>query len=72
MKYCDLIAKLIYDGIQSAEYNWYESDMNLKQYIKVGKPKYHLDEDGVFLSTKKTLIATDWNGQKYRITVEEE
>lgn len=62
MKYCDLIATMIHNAIQSDGF----------PYIKIRKPKYDLDKNGVFLSTKKTLTATDWNGQKYRITVEEE
>lgn len=61
LAYCDLIAHLIKKYLNSDE-----------RGIKVDKIHYDLHPDhGYFLSTKKTLDITDFNGKKYRVVVEE-
>lgn len=38
----------------------------------VGNPSMDLHPtEGYFLSTKKTIVVTDFNGKSYRVTVEE-
>lgn len=37
----------------------------------VDKVQWDLDEDGSFVSPKKTMIVTDHGGKKYRVTIEE-
>lgn len=63
--YCDLIAFSISKVLPEIKLN---NDFLLD---KVGAPKLDLSEDGVFVSTKKEIIARDINGMKYKITVEE-
>ncbi len=36
-----------------------------------GHTKFDLNEDGSFRSTRKTRYFTDFNGKKYKVTVEE-
>jgi len=64
MEYCDYIAHLI-----STELPF--MDMRKDDLIyEVGKPRLHLSPEGVFLSTKKTIMVTDIDKKQYRITVE--
>ena len=63
--YCDLIAFSISKILPEIKLN---EDFLLD---KVGVPKLDLSEDGVFVSTKKEIIARDINGTKYKISVEE-
>jgi hypothetical protein len=37
----------------------------------VSKVSFDLDENGSFVSTKKTMTVTDHSGKMYRVTVEE-
>ena len=37
----------------------------------VGHTKFDLNEDGSFRSTRKTRYFTDFNGKRYKVTVEE-
>lgn len=37
----------------------------------IGQVKWHLNKDGVMVTTKKTIDLSDINGKKYRITVVE-
>ena len=62
MSYCDYIAHLCREAI-SKDPDW------LLNHI--GKVQFDLDENGTFQSTKKWLEVDDYNGKKYRITVEE-
>lgn len=61
--YCDYIAKVI-----SKELKANDSE---KLLSSVGSPKFDLDGNGAFRSTKKTIDVEDRYGKKYRITVEE-
>lgn len=63
MIYCDYIAHLITTYIKPHDTQGLLSD--------VSHPKMDLDPEGALRSTDKTIIVTDLNGQRYRITVEE-
>lgn len=69
LKYCDYIAYTILKCLKDHKY------MNSREtYLGdlLGPVKMDLHPtEGYFLSTKKTIIVNDINGQKYRITVEE-
>lgn len=60
MHYCDYIGNAIKSALK-------EHDQLVQQ---VGGVMPHLNQDGVMLSTKKTITVTDVNGQTYKITVE--
>ena len=60
--YCAKIAKVIKDAMAV------ENDGIIQGCTSI---KLDLDEDGVFLSTKKTMWIVDKNGKHYKITVEE-
>jgi hypothetical protein len=61
--YCDYIAHII-----SGKLKTHDSESLL---AVVTSPKYDVTPDGVFASTKKTIMVHDRNGKQYRITVEE-
>jgi aspartate/glutamate racemase len=60
--YCDKIAKTIKDAMA------FDPDNIIKGCTSI---KLDLDEDGAFLSTKKTMWIVDRNGKQYKISVEE-
>ena len=58
LAYCDYIADQIRKGLGGK--------------LKASRVKYDLHPtEGYMLSTKKTLEVEDWNGKKYKVTVEE-
>lgn len=63
LSYCDYIAHLIKQSLLTTD--------NMKLIQKVNGVKYDLDENGVFLSTKKTIEVIDLNKSCYRITIED-
>ena len=65
MAYCDYIGFRVHKflGEITSGFDTYLSN--------VDKVEWDLDEDGSFVSTKKTMIVTDHGGKKYRLTVEE-
>lgn len=61
LAYCDMIAYAIKENIPSKTEN----------FIMIDSVRYDLAEEGYMQSTTKYMIATDANGKKYKITVEE-
>jgi hypothetical protein len=61
--YCDKIANTIRIAL-----NTFDRDGII---IGCGSVRFDLDENGSFVSTKKTLFAIDSFGRHYKITVEE-
>lgn len=61
--YCDYIAHIIRENLLI---NDDESMID-----EVGKIQYHLDDEGAFASTMKTIDVLDMQGKQYRITVQE-
>lgn len=59
LSYCDHIAFLVKDSMKLTGY-------------EVGPVQWDLDEDGVMVSTTKTVKVTDHNGKSYTITIEED
>jgi hypothetical protein len=66
--YCDFIADRIRKALVVVSNNAFMEPVAL---TNVGKIEWDLDEDGSFVSPKKTMIVTDGNGKSYRIIVEE-
>lgn len=65
LAYCDYIAKVISTALKL-------DSVKFDSYVyTVGKTRWDLDENGSFVSTKKTLSVVDKNGKIYRVTVEE-
>ena len=44
---------------------------NDEYFPMVGHTKFDLNEDGTFNTTRKTKYFTDFNGKRYKVTVEE-
>jgi len=63
--YCDYIAHLIQPAIK------YQDSRENNMISSVGPIQLDLDENGVFLSTKKTIRVEDIYGKVYQVTVEE-
>lgn len=61
--YCDYIAHIIRENIMHND--------KQKMLDEVGRIQYHLDDDGAFVSTMKTIDVMDMQGKAYRITVQE-
>lgn len=65
LEYCDYIAHIIREKLTS---NIAESDSIV---VEVGKIQADLHPtQGWFQSTSKTLVVTDANDQKYKVTIE--
>jgi len=63
LAFCDHIANLI------KKINWAGP---YGQKMECGHVSLDLHpEEGYFLSTKKTIKVTDWNGKKYKVTITE-
>ena len=58
--FCDKAMHTIGAALQKDEY-----------FTIVGQTTLDLNEDGSFRSTRKTRYFTDFNGKKYKVTVEE-
>ena len=58
--FCDKAMHTIGEALQKDEY-----------FTIVGHTTLDLNEDGSFRSTRKTRYFTDFNGKKYKVTVEE-
>ena len=58
--YCDKAMHSIGAALEKDEY-----------FPIVGHTKFDLNEDGTFNTTKKTKYFTDFNGKRYKVTVEE-
>lgn len=70
LAYCDYIADTI--RIVLKRYIVDSEDTGEAILESIGNPIMDLHPtEGYFLSTKKTLLATDVNGKQYKITVEE-
>lgn len=65
--YCDFIA----DRIQKGLINTMNDSLEPVRLKEVGKVEYHLNSNGGFMSTKKTIYLWDAYGKEYRVTVEE-
>ena len=63
LAYCDYIATVISRELKANDTE--------KMLSSVSRPKYDLDEDGSFRSTKKTIEVEDRFGKRYLVTVEE-
>ena len=63
--YCDKIADVIRNALLE-----YDAD-EIVRFVGTIKRDLHPTE-GYFMSTKKTMIVTDMEGKRYRVTVEEE
>jgi len=61
--YCDYIAHLIHSYIKPHDIQGLLGD--------VRHPRYDLDSEGAFASTKKTIEVIDINHKRYRVTIEE-
>ena len=57
--YCDLLMNEIRERMKEGE------------FFTPDSIQMDLDENGAFVSTKKTMEVIDSNGTKYRVTVEE-
>lgn len=68
LRYCDYIAHVLSGALRR------DVDTNINTYVKsLTAVKYDLHKElGYMLSTKKTIGVTDINGNKYRITIEED
>lgn len=67
LSYCDYIADKIKKSLNKAT-DLFDSEKQLN----AGPVQMDLHPtEGYFLSTKKTVEVTDWNGKKYKVTVEE-
>lgn len=62
--YCDYIASTISKCLKENDHD--------SMLHKISKMQWDLDENGSFISTKKTITVVDRYDKKYRITVEEE
>ena len=58
--YCDKAMHSIGAALEKDEY-----------FPIVGHTKFDLHEDGSFKSTRKTRYFTDFNGKRYKVSVEE-
>lgn len=65
MSYCDYLAHLIRTSLITSD------RLNEDLIAEVNEIVFDIDENGSFLSTKKTLDLTDIAGHKYTITIEE-
>ena len=63
--WCDYIAHLIKSNLK------YEDSKDQNYLSSVGNAQLDLDDNGFMLSSKKTILVEDRNGQCYQITVEE-
>ena len=61
--YCDYIAHIIRENLLIND--------NESMLDGVGNIQYHLDDEGSFASTMKTIDVIDMQGKAYRITVQE-
>lgn len=65
LAYCDYIAKVVRDALKF-------DSQKFDTYIdNVGMTRYDVNEEGSFMSTKKTMSVVDIQGKLYRVTVEE-
>lgn len=64
LAYCDYIAHVMKQGLSMMD--------NKKLISAVGVTNYDTDENGSFVSTKKTFKVKDMQGKTYTVTVEED
>ena len=67
LSYCDYIADKIKKNLNAA------TDLfDKEKQLSAGPVKMDLHpREGYLMSTKKTVEVADWNGKKYKVTVEE-
>lgn len=68
LAYCDWIANLISTTLRSHDDRFAP---RVCRQLEVSHPQLDLDSDGLFCSTKKTIVVRDQNNKLYKITVEE-
>ncbi len=67
LSYCDYIAYTILKPALDTDY-----DSNMGMLSEVGEVKMDLcKKAGYMLSTTKTIMVTDKNGRKYKVTIED-
>jgi hypothetical protein len=62
LTYCEYLARTIAGKLRA-------NDAGLLNFV--GKPEPDLDSEGYLESNKRTILVTDLDGVRYRITVEE-
>lgn len=70
LAYCDYIAETISVLLKREVIDAESTGDAILEHVSSPSMDLHPTE-GYFLSTKKTILATDVNGKSYRVTVEE-